>query len=1281
MGPPNNRTSIPANLSFPFNLDVPAASPASKTSCPTGLCHESPKDPFARPFFSDLALHPHLIAPSAFGAHKSIIVQVNPFLRAEESNPLSVTQNVQAPTINKKQIPPEEAKIFTEKGNEFLNRAHQKGLSFVAQMNHFHTALFNFQMLGDVGKCKTILQEIQGLYEQDKNEFGKSYIQAQLSFLQGDEKGFSEAISSYEQLDAALGDGLSGLSPEKVDAIRGDLKNKLFIAYVSRGQLYSSEGHFQKATLDFEQAFILNPSKAAFQLYAQAAYQAGLFDFKDHDRQIEALRFQRNFLPQEYGTHSCISHHQAPPSDFQVWQQQEKLHAHQVEVDAKISAIQIQSDKNLEKFHQMMALVYPDSNSAERYEKDLATAQFLEQFGRPEEARMAYGRIMTEREASKDSTEILRYATAANRLAGYALQESNSSLARDYSDKSLGALQNIPSSAETQFLMAQAQFIQAESYLKEANLDAGRRILENLKESASLGEKGSLQYQLSGRVFVRLAQVYYSKKETFYLGDRLAEEIKTKFKGEAEVVGDTFFAKALSKVGVGRAMEAVDILREEIQKPYPQSSAARAIAMDSRFKNFLTSYPDEKGQIQYLLKASSEINEKDWSEAFKVAVAKSGEGSTERKAAYAAAGGGSVLAALALAPEPVATKVAAGLVAIGMGVGLLWERFVSASEHGDEIYDAYRMGISTVSDSQNTMNMFLLGADVAMLLTAGMAGSVAKAFVRESLAVAAEEATSTLVLRMGVEVGGEDVMIWAGRGLLFASENVGAGISSYSVYQMEKSLFFRQEFHWDSAEALQWIAMGSVIEGASRLPFLGTAAAEFPLFQRGPLKDIIVNGKIVGQTSAEGLAAKWLVDAGFGLSAYYSFAHSEQNYADFMSHNLFMMGVLHGGGAFARRITRGVPEAFIAKIDKSANESFARAKKNFSQDPPPGGFGLQPAYALAGGGVSAGGELDPSKASAVASSRPPLLPSSFMMGRHNKEKGNAGVKGLGRRVSEKGEVKKSSKVIESLLGLHWRQAIRKAWQLGIPMREGDNIAVYRGPRENPRGRIPREMGHVFDSLSESFKGFRMGRRLNRRLAEVRNIYLSADAATRAKIESSLGIISYEIEKMPPQMGSKVYGLFKDFLDSIISSYGEKVGEVPIQLDSVGLGARVPQREIPGSYAHYTDAQGLKQILAKGQITLHAPMAGRQSRIYVADVDLAPSQVVEKIFIGNRDYKNRGKYVIGFDLAPHVQLQRGVQLAMGGPVPIYELFVSQSLEIGKDIFIRYAGENPLVEVEY
>ncbi len=952
MTPPDNRPIFSGNVAIPFALGLPVNNAGS---CAQGLCHESPKaDPLSsRSFFPEWAIQNRLIAPSAFGASKAVIAQVNPFLRDEETKAPTVFSSSTPNTSLSARLPADQAKIFADKGKEFLDLAHKPGLSVEEQFNHLHTALFNFQMLGDSEKCKAILGEMQALYEKNGNEFGKSFTQAQLSFLQGDENGFSAAIQAYEKLDAALRAGLSGLPDENTDALRADVKNKLFIAYVSRAQLYSSQGRPQHATVDFEQALLLNPNKGVFQLYAQSAYQAGLFDFEDHDRQIEVLSFQRNILPREDGNQPCNSHHQEPLSDFKKRELDQKLHAHQLEVDAKISAIRLQSNRNLEKFQRMMGLAYPASNSAERYEKALMAAQFLEQFGRKGEAQQSYLNIMQEREGSQDPEEVLRYSTAANHMAGLALQDKNNCAAQDYAKKAIQILQAIPSTAETKFLISQSKFIQTEALLNAGNIESGRSILEDLKATTSTGEKGSLQDKLLGRIYVRLAQVYYSKKETFAFGDQLAEEVKTKFSGEAEIVGDTFFAKALSRVGIGKALEAVDILREEVQKPYPQSSSARAIASDPRFQRFLTTETDSQGQKHCLLKASSEINEQDWSEAFKVAVAKSGEGSTERKAEYGAAGGAGDLAGLAFAPEPVATKVAAALVGIGVGVGLLWERFVSASEHSEEIYDAYRTGLSNISSTQNTMNMLLLGADVAMLLTAGMAGSVAKAFVREGLAVTAEELTARYVMSAGVKIAGEDAAIWMGRGILFAAENTASGFVSYAAYQTQKSLFFRQEFHWDSSEALQWIAMSGMIEGASRIRFLGTAAAELPVFQRGPLKNIVVDGKVIGRTTSEGLAAKWLVDAGFGLSAYYTFARPQENYADFMAQNIFMMGVMHAGGAAARKLTGGVSEALISKIDKRANEAFARARDNMLKDPPlNGGFGFEPAFALADGGIT-----------------------------------------------------------------------------------------------------------------------------------------------------------------------------------------------------------------------------------------------------------------------------------------------------------------------------------------
>lgn len=974
MGPETRPVVSPFH--FPLQSDFTTLPNQNSNVCTHGGCHESPPSPqtFGTRFFSDLAPQARLIASTGFSSYKPVIAQVSPFLKNEEVSSNSTPQPSASTTSSSSGIPAEQAQAFQAKGQEFLNLAHRPGLRPEEQLNHFHTALFNFQMLGDNAACHSILQDMLALYERSGNEFGKSYAQAQLSFLKGNEAGFTEAIRAYEQMDRSLLAGISGLDRSQVDSIRGDIRNKLMIAYMTRGQFYASQGQHQKATLDLEQALLINPSKPLFQLYAQEAYRSGLFDFRNHDDQLEALRIQRNFLPGEEMRGSCNSHHKSPSSRYEVEARRERLHIHQSEVDARRSAISLQSEKNLEKFRQMLALAYPDATSADRYERDTVAAEFLEQFGRSAEAMSIYGRVMEERKGNNDTDEILRYANAANRLAANALNSSPAN-ARNYVRQSLDRLAKLPSNAESKFLISQARFIEAESYLKEGNLDEGRSILTDLKLNTPLGEANSLQFQLTGRIWVRLAQAYYSRKDTFFMGDVLAEEIKIKFKGQAEMVGDTFFAKALSRVGTGKALEAIRILREEVQRPYPQSSAAQAIASDSRFQRFLTTYVDAKGQTQQVLKEASEINEADWMEAFKVAVAKSGEGSTERKVGYAAAGGGGVLAALAFAPEPVATKAAAVLVGIGMGIGLLWERFVSASEHTDEIYDAYRTGISTITDSQNATNMFLLGADVAMLLTAGMAGSIAKAFAREALAVGAEQVTSTLVLRSGITVAGDDVMIWAGRGVLFAAEHSATGLASYSAYQIQKSIFFRQEFQWNASEALQWIAMGAVIDGAARLPIFGTAAAQHPFFQRGPLQDILVNGKVVGQTTREGLMAKWLVDASVGLSIYYALAKPGENYSDFLTHNIFMMGVLHGGGALARKMTGGAPEAFISRIDRRANERFARARDQFDNFEPPS-FGFQPLYALAGGGVST---FKPSSISSNPRTKGPLFLPMFMM--------------------------------------------------------------------------------------------------------------------------------------------------------------------------------------------------------------------------------------------------------------------------------------------------------------
>src|SRR4030095_5452421 len=171
-----------------------------------------------------------------------------------------------------------------------------------------------------------------------------------------------------------------------------------------------------------------------------------------------------------------------------------------------------------------------------------------------------------------------------------------------------------------------------------------------------------------------------------------------------------------------------------------------------------------------------------------------------------------------------------------------------------------------------------------------------------------------------------------------------------------------EKFQWDTGEALEWLAMGEFIGMAARTSFLGTAVAKSPLFQRGPLKNIVVEGEIVGKQTWEGLAAKWMVDATAGLSALYAVkqvfptlkaegAEKDPQFLEYLTQNLWMMGLIHVGGVAGRKLTASSTEALVYRMDKRAQVYFAEAKEKFLADPPDWGSGwpqLQPAYAMAG---------------------------------------------------------------------------------------------------------------------------------------------------------------------------------------------------------------------------------------------------------------------------------------------------------------------------------------------
>jgi|GEM_PF-4007930 len=858
--------------------------------------------------------------------------------------------------------------IYSAQGLAFDKLSSKIGLKPEQQLDLLSRSVSCYRAAQDPEKVKGILERMRAVYETQGNEVGKAMVGAELAFLNWDPKsrpeGLGEAIGLYEKLDNTLRNSPQslGLKEDQIAQVRGELQSKLYGIYMKRGEWLASQGRYGEAEKDLYQALLLQPSKPLLQIYLQVGYQAGLYNFAGQDSKRVSLDMKEMRQSFSRKPAPCASHHKKPDDWYSPWGGPiyEGSPEFDPNIQTKISEHRRFMAEGRARFHAAIDLVHgADASSKGRYERDLLTAEALDRFGRPLDAELLYQKIVDERKDSTDPAEKTRRALAENRLGAYALQRRDFAAARTHAASALEASKDLGES-EKHFIAMQAKMIESESYLADGKVETARKILEEAVQIPA-GAPGSLQHQMAGKLKLRLAQVYYSKKDTFNSGDTLVDTIKATYPNDGELVGDAFFAKALPRIGTGRARDAIAILRDEVQKPYPNSSVAKALASDPRFSKFLKEGTDAQGNKIYLLKDGSEINESDWAEAFKVAIVRSGEGPLERKVAYGAAGGLGAAAALALAPEPVATKVAAGLIAIGVGVGLLWERFVTGVERRDEIYDAYQTGLSPVSNEQYFLGLAMLGADVAMLVGAGLVGQVAKGAVREGLAWGASRIASPL-LRTGLTVYGDDVAIWAGRGLLYGAEASAGSFSTYGFYRLERTVFMGETFHWDTKEALEWLAMGEFIGMAARTPFLGTAVAKNPLFQRGPLKNIVVDGEIVGKTTSEGLAAKWLVDATVGLSALYAVkqavpslkaegAEKDPRFLEYLTQNLWMMGLIHVGGVAGKKLTGGSTEALVYRMEKRADAYFAEAKEKFMADPPDWGSGwprLQPAYAMAG---------------------------------------------------------------------------------------------------------------------------------------------------------------------------------------------------------------------------------------------------------------------------------------------------------------------------------------------
>ncbi|MBL7685105.1 MAG: hypothetical protein JNK65_03600, partial [Deltaproteobacteria bacterium] len=619
--------------------------------------------------------------------------------------------------------------LLKEQGLIFEKRSTMKGLVTKDQLEYLQQALSYFKAAQDLEKTKSTLQSLQSLYQTQGNEVGKAYVGAELQLLSWDPKtnpqAMSEALKTYQKLDTLLRTNpqSTSLSDLEIGALRTDVQQKIYAIYLKQGEWKVSEGRYVEAEKDLFEALMLQPSKPFLNLYLSVAQNSGLLNFKQQDADLLSLEFhemRQSFQEASSKKTPCVSHHQAPS----------ELSWARVKVDPQIKQkITDQKKQILEgrkRFEGALFAVYGEpQNPNEIYERDLLKAGLLEKLGRPQEAEVIYQKISSERKDSKEPQEMIRKAMADHRLIAFSLSRREWSKASTQINHAEALLKNIPEGSEKSFLNLQLKMLQSEKALGEGQIQIAQSTLESAL-SLPVGEAGSAQNQMAARIRLKLSQIYYSKKESFAKGDAMVASLKSNFAKESEIVCDAFFTKALTRVATGASLEALQIIRDEIQKTYPQSSVSLALEKDPRFSKFMRSTVDAQGRTVHLLKEASEINEKDWGEAFKVALAKSGEGPTERKVAYGASGAAGVIAALYLAPEPVATKVAATAIAIGVGVGLLWERLVSVSEHTNEISDAYRTGLSPISTEEHLLNLCMFGFDVAMLVSAGMAGSVVK---------------------------------------------------------------------------------------------------------------------------------------------------------------------------------------------------------------------------------------------------------------------------------------------------------------------------------------------------------------------------------------------------------------------------------------------------------------------------------------------------------------------------------------------------------------------------
>lgn len=576
-------------------------------------------------------------------------------------------------------------------------------------------------------------------------------------------------------------------------------------------------------------------------------------------------------------------------------------------------------------------------------------------------------------------------------------------------------------------LHLQNQFLKAECLLgsahTKADLDAAIAMLRGLVKTPPVDlfnlDAGDPQEALIGRMQLRLGQVLLAQDPKSPEAYGVLKQIEENFTGDD---AGSRYLRSEAKMTAGLAMlqapgktvAGIQLLRE-VQIDFPGSDADKTI----RNSQVLSQLRGTDGLIK------ENINEADVAEALKVALDRSSEGPGWRKASFA--GAGAIVAAV------VFWEVSIPVLLIGAGVGYFAEKGVSVVEHRSDIVDAYRSGLSNVDGSKHVQNLFMLGLDVAMLVTAGAGGALARQGVRYGMswsaariaASAAESPFGAAALRSLAPVG---------KGLMYIIPAAADSTVAYTLYKGERSLILGEKFTWDAKEAFLMFALcesfafaryaGTASKFASKSAFnqgilpvmkqgevVGFKEASgkllTPVMKDGKLLHyadaagkkyfpVMQAGKVVGATNAAGKAVVWASDLMVGASTYYamllganqlqpgSIPQDHLDYEKFLAEQIKTLGALHLGGKLVAKATNSALDNALIKLDKRSDALLKNAKTLLDKAPPwdPNfpGLGPQLAYAGAYGNV---------KPSATGKSRPRSFDPLFgpMMMANNNENG------------------------------------------------------------------------------------------------------------------------------------------------------------------------------------------------------------------------------------------------------------------------------------------------------